>query len=86
MQASSTGQDFIFEDSDEDTPIWDFEDRLAGDEAARDAAGPGLEPKGVLDASMADVLSAYSSEQGMFHPMDAIGDAHDEMYWCYRNI
>ena len=64
MQASSTGADFVFEDLDEDAPIWDFEDRLAGDAEARAEAGPGPEPKGVMDASMADVLSAYSSEQG----------------------
>ena len=64
----------MFEDTDEVAPIWDFEDRLAGDAAAREAAGPALEPRGVMDASMADVLSAYSSEQGVFsYPKMLIG-------------
>ena len=68
------GTDFVFEDTDEVAPIWDFEDRLAGDAAAREAAGPALEPRGVMDASMADVLSAYSSEQGVSnHPKMLIG-------------
>jgi len=59
------GEDFVFEDTDEEAPIWTFEDRLAGDASQRAAtAAPAAEPRGVLDPQMADVLSAYSSEQG----------------------
>ena len=58
------GEDFVFEDSDEEAPIWTFEDRLAGDASQRAEAAPAGEPRGVLDPQMADVLSAYSSEQG----------------------
>ena len=59
------GEDFVFEDTDEEAPIWTFEDRLAGDASQRAvSAAPAAEPRGVLDPQMADVLSAYSSEQG----------------------
>ena len=59
------GDDFVFEDNDEEAPIWTFEDRLAGDASQRPEATPAAEPRGVLDPQMADVLSAYSTEQGM---------------------
>ena len=59
------GEDFVFEDTDEEAPIWTFEDRLAGDATQRaSSAAPAAEPKGVLDPQMTDVLSAYSTEQG----------------------
>ncbi len=59
------GDNFVFEDTDEEAPIWTFENRLAGDATQRAAAAaPAAEPRGVLDPQMADVLSAYSSEQG----------------------
>ena len=54
----------MFEDTDEEAPVWTFEDRLAGDASQRASAPPAAEPRGVLDPEMADVLSAYSSEQG----------------------
>ena len=60
------GDNFVFEDNDEDSPIWTFEDRMAGDASQRTAEAATAEPRGVLDPQMADVLSAYSTEQGTY--------------------
>ncbi|KAK9812602.1 hypothetical protein WJX72_000345 [[Myrmecia] bisecta] len=61
-EVSQMGDNFVFEDNEEDQPVWDFEARLGSEPPTEAAVEP--EVKRVLDPEQADILSAYSSEQG----------------------
>lgn len=60
-EASTLGQDFVFED-EEEGDVWQHEQRLAREPPQDNAEQPKV--KAALDPDQTDILSAYSSEQG----------------------
>ncbi|KAK9798908.1 hypothetical protein WJX73_007420 [Symbiochloris irregularis] len=74
-EASAASQDFVFEDNDDDSDVWVAEKNFVVSPPTEPASEP--EVKGALDPEQADILSAYSSEQG-FREI-AVGDLRQHL-------
>ncbi|KAL3140665.1 hypothetical protein ABBQ32_005231 [Trebouxia sp. C0010 RCD-2024] len=62
VQVKDLGEDFVFEDKDEGTDVWGHEQRLSAHSPSE--ASPSSDVKMAMDTTQADMLSAYSADQG----------------------
>lgn len=62
-EVKDLGDDFVFEDKDESADVWGHEQRLRA-QTPSDEATTSSEVKNAMDTTQADILSAYSADQG----------------------
>ena len=60
------GDTLVFEDTGEED-VWDFEERFTQEPKAEPPGTSQPQIRHALDANQADILTAYSAEQGAFH-------------------